>query len=274
MEMTTGAVLRRITRTELSMAAHKLATLILDGMTWKEGYNGLPKGCAGFTMTGLAGAMGVSRQYVYTLLAELESSELQLTRDRIGGGSTLWLFRFGCYDADDETPPTTRGDKPLYSEESNKTFTGLIEIEGRSDVSLSQRWLARIAAVKDALPCRGFDARHIWERFRAFNRSRGHSRVPAGWLLGFMRKWRVNAGESPMAPAEEVQALSKSQLVLQSLIARAPVANRDFQERALRKSWGDGGYEQRLKAMMQRFGCGRFSAALAVHGAAVGAGGA
>src|SRR5688572_26027695 len=37
MEPTTGLILRRITQTELSVSAHKLATIILDGIAWKEG---------------------------------------------------------------------------------------------------------------------------------------------------------------------------------------------------------------------------------------------
>ena len=36
MEPTTGLILRRITQTNLSVAAHKLATLILDAIAWKE----------------------------------------------------------------------------------------------------------------------------------------------------------------------------------------------------------------------------------------------
>lgn len=44
MEPTTGLILRRITQTELSVSAHKLATIILDGIAWKEGYNGLSAG--------------------------------------------------------------------------------------------------------------------------------------------------------------------------------------------------------------------------------------
>lgn len=44
MELTTGAILRRITETPLSTSAHKLAPIILDGIAWKEGYNGLERG--------------------------------------------------------------------------------------------------------------------------------------------------------------------------------------------------------------------------------------
>jgi len=48
MELTTGALLRRITETALSVSAHKLATIILDGIAWKDGYNGLERGTAAF----------------------------------------------------------------------------------------------------------------------------------------------------------------------------------------------------------------------------------
>ena len=49
MELTTGAILRRITETPLSTAAHKLATIILDCIAWKDGYNGLKRGTGAFT---------------------------------------------------------------------------------------------------------------------------------------------------------------------------------------------------------------------------------
>ena len=64
MKLTTGAILRRITETPLSTAAHKLATIILDGIAWKDGYNGLERGTAAFTLAHLAGKMGVSRQHL------------------------------------------------------------------------------------------------------------------------------------------------------------------------------------------------------------------
>ena len=58
MNMTTGAILRRITETDLSVSAHKLATVILDGVAWKDGYNGLERGTAAFTLAHLAEKMG------------------------------------------------------------------------------------------------------------------------------------------------------------------------------------------------------------------------
>lgn len=70
MNMTTGAILRRITETPLSVSAHKLATIILDGIAWKDGYNGLERGTAAFTLAHLAEKMGMSRQNLTALLAE------------------------------------------------------------------------------------------------------------------------------------------------------------------------------------------------------------
>ena len=93
MEPTTGLILRRITQTELSVSAHKLATIILDGLAWKEGYNGLSRGTAAFTLSMLAEKMGVSRQYLNVLLTELEASQLQLTRQKPNGKYAPWFFR-------------------------------------------------------------------------------------------------------------------------------------------------------------------------------------
>jgi hypothetical protein len=79
MELTTGAILRRITETPLSTAAHKLATIILDGIAWKDGYNGLERGTAAFTLAHLAEKMRVSRQHLTALLVELAASSLAVS---------------------------------------------------------------------------------------------------------------------------------------------------------------------------------------------------
>lgn len=80
MTQTTGAILRRIIETDLSVAAHKLATFILDGIAWKDGYNGIARGAAAFTLAHLAEKMGTSRQHLTGLLAELADSALALIR--------------------------------------------------------------------------------------------------------------------------------------------------------------------------------------------------
>jgi hypothetical protein len=85
-----------------------------------------------------------------------------------------------------------------------------------------------IRAAKAALPCWDIDPSHIWERFIAFNRARGNTHVPAGYLLGFMRKWRTAARSIPAEakPVEEPVALDTEERVLLALTRAAPVANR------------------------------------------------
>ena len=95
MNMTTGSILRRITETDLSVSAHKLATIILDGIAWKDGYNGLERGTAAFTLAHLAEKMHVSRQHLTALLSELADSALCLIRWKPNGKFAPWLFRFG-----------------------------------------------------------------------------------------------------------------------------------------------------------------------------------
>ncbi len=90
MTLTTGALLRRIIETPLSASAHKLATMILDGIAWKDGYNGLDHGTAAFTLAHLAEKMGVSRQHLSDLLSELAHSDLALTRWKRNGKFAPW----------------------------------------------------------------------------------------------------------------------------------------------------------------------------------------
>ncbi len=274
MELTTGAILRRITHTDLSCAAHKLATLILDGIAWKEGYNGLPHGTAAFTLSDLAERMEVSRQHLHNLLTELATSRLRLLRSRGKGRFAPWLFRFGCCgdpDLDDEVSSTA--DISPYIRDSNKNvFHGTIMVD-REKPETAARWLALIGKAKTALPCRAADSRHIWDRFREFNRRRGREAVPAGYLLGFMRKWRGSGGESrPSPPPQAAKSISPVASKLQRLMAPAPFINRYFHEADLKRAIGNDRYEQQVAGLSARFGCSRFQAQLAVHGMAVSAG--
>jgi hypothetical protein len=91
MDLTTGSILRQILRCDLSVSAHKLATIILDGIAWKDGYNGLDRGTAAFTLSTLSEIMGVTRQHLTTLLAELAASEAQ--RQVRAVALPLWLRR-------------------------------------------------------------------------------------------------------------------------------------------------------------------------------------
>jgi hypothetical protein len=276
MELTTGAILRRITETPLSTAAHKLATIILDGIAWKDGYNGLERGTAAFTLAHLAEKMRVSRQYLTALLAELAASGLALVRWKPNGKFAPWLFRFGG-NADVDAQPDVvsgSGDTSLYRESKNKTiFTGRIKIAEGTNVYRTP-WAALIKAAKASLACWNIDTQVIWERFLAFNRSRGKTAVPAGFLLGFMRRWRT----SPDAPlkrdayATPTRASTPKDLELHRLISAAPSKNWQFHASDLCRLIGHAAYDARVSDVVQRFGCPRFAAILVVHGRAVIAG--
>ena len=276
MEPTTGLILRRITQTELSVSAHKLATVILDAIAWKEGYNGLPRGTAAFTLADLASKMGISRQYLTELLAELEASELELRREKPNGKFAPWLFRFTAFDAEDvdQDVASGTGDTSLYKERNNKTiFSGQITISEAPNV-FQTCWAELIKAAKRALPCWNVDTQVIWERFLAFNRARGQEKVPAGFLLGFMRKWRTPRGKAPRAMADKQPPASAApqDRELNAQISAAPPANRQFHAADLCRAIGKAAYDARILAVIQRFGCPRFTATLAVHGGAVLAG--
>ena len=159
MELTTGAILRRITETPLSTAAHKLATIILDGIAWKDGYNGLERGTAAFTLAHLAEKMGVSRQHLTALLVELAASGLALVRWKPNGKFAPWLFRFGGSEEVDASPDvvSATGDTSLSRDSKNKTiFAGRIEIGAGTNVYRTP-WADLIKAAKASLACWNVD---------------------------------------------------------------------------------------------------------------------
>lgn len=276
MELTTGLILRRITQTELSVSAHKLATVILDAIAWKEGFNGLSRGTAAFTLTGLASKMNISRQYLTELLAELEASELELRREKPNGKFAPWLFRFAAFDAegDDQDVESGTGDTSLSRDKDNKTvFSGQITIAAGSNV-FQTSWADLIKTAKTALPCWNVDTQVIWDRFLAFNRSRGNDKVPAGYLLGFMRRWRtspVTVSQPSAVPTSE-RALDPRERELHDQIKAAPSGNRQFHASDLCRLIGQAAYDARVLDVIRQFGCPRFTATLAVHGRAVMAG--
>ncbi|MBM2323231.1 MULTISPECIES: hypothetical protein [Marivita] len=276
MEPTTGLILRRITQTVLSVSAHKLATIILDGIAWKEGYNGLSRGTAAFTLSALAEKTGVSRQYLTVLLTELEASQLQLSRQKPNGKYAPWLFRFTAFDEADEIEDVASGrdDTSLSSKDYNKTvFSGHININAVSNV-FQTCWADLIKAAKTVLPCWNVDTQVIWDRFLAFNRARGNEKVPAGFLLGFMRRWRTAPGATPRpreVPEPQVM-LDPRQRELRDQIKAAPSTNRQFHASDLCSKIGMAAYEARVLEVIRQFGCQRFTAMLAVHGRAVLAG--
>jgi hypothetical protein len=273
MNTTTGAILRRITHTDLSVSAHKLATIILDGIAWRDGYNGLERGTAAFTLVHLAEKMEVSRQHLTDLLSELAGSALALVRWKPNGKFAPWLFRFGVSEDEVISPDvvSATGDTSLSRDSKNKTiFSGRIEIDATTNVYRTP-WAEIIRAAKSSLSCWNVDTQAIWDRFVAFNKARGNSAVPAGFLLGFMRKWRssVSAAAVPFSSAKPQRMLDPAELELHRLIAAAPSKNREFHASDLRQLIGQAAYDRRVNDAMHQFGCPKFAAALAVHGTAV-----
>lgn len=277
MELTTGAILRRITETPLSTAAHKLATIILDGIAWKDGYNGLERGTAAFTLAHLAEKMGVSRQHLTALLVELAASGLALVRWKPNGKFAPWLFKFGGHE-DADVPPdlvSALSDTSLSRDSKNKTyFAGRIEIAAGTNVYRTP-WAELIKAAKASLACWNVDTQVIWERFVAFNRARGNAAVPAGYLLGFMRRWRTtppSAAKLPSAEPAREPSVEPKVRELHDQIRAAPSSNRQFHASDLCRLIGRTAYEARVLDVVRQFGCPKFAAILAVHGRAVMAG--
>ena len=273
MEPTTGLILRRITQTELSVSAHKLAAVILDAIAWKEGYNGLPRGTAAFTLADLASKMGISRQYLTQLLAELEASELELKREKPHGKFAPWLFRFTAFDekGEHQDVESGTGDTSLSREKDNKTmFSGQITISAGSNV-FRTCWAELIKAAKRALPCWNVDTQVIWDRFLAFNQARGNNKVPAGYLLGFMRRWRNSPGTAyrPEEAPTHQRASDPRERELHDQIKAAPSGNRQFHASDLCRLIGQAAYDARVVDVIRQFGCPRFTATLVVHGRAV-----
>lgn len=273
MELTTGAILRRITETPLSTSAHKLATIILDGIAWKDGYNGLERGTAAFTLAHLSEKMGVSRQHLTVLLVELAASGLALVRWKPNGKFAPWLFRFGGHEAADAPPDVVSSprDTSLSRDSRNKTiFAGRIEIADGTNVYRTP-WADLIRAAKASLACWNVDTQVIWERFFAFNRARGNATVPAGFLLGFMRRWRTSpyAAAKPDELAVPKRTSTQKDLELQRLISAAPSKNWQFHASDLSRLIGPAAYDARVCDFVRRFTCTRFAGILAVHGHAV-----
>ena len=207
---------------------------------------------------------------------ELEASDLELRREKPNGKFAPWLFRFAAFDAEgeDQDVESGTGDTSLSRDKPNKTvFSGQITIGAGSNV-FQTCWADLIRAAKKALPCWNVDTQVIWDRFLAFNRSRGNDKVPAGYLLGFMRRWRTSPGtvRQPSAAPTSDRAPDPRERELHDQIKAAPSGNRQFHASDLCRLIGQAGYEARVLDVVRQFGCPRFTATLAVHGRAVMAG--
>jgi hypothetical protein len=207
------------------------------------------------------------------LLAELAASTLELVRWKPNGKFAPWLFRFGAGEdvAVLQDVVSATGDTSLSIGSKNKTiFAVRIEIDATSNVYHTP-WAEMIKAAKTSLSCWNVDTQAIWDRFVAFNKARGNSAVPAGFLLGFMRKWRTSSGAGviPISDPKPQRMLDPVAQELHRLIAAAPSKNREFHASDLRRLIGQAAYDRRVVDASQQFECPRFTVILVVHGAAV-----
>lgn len=76
----------------------------------------------------------------------------------------------------------------------------------------------------------------------------------------------------PEAPLTSERALDPRERELHDQIKAAPSGNRQFHASDLCRLIGQAAYEARVLDVIQKFGCPRFTATLAVHGCAVMAG--
>jgi len=250
-------LLKRNTRTlELTPAGHRVYDLCVQAVDALQ----IARVEVGHVHQSAApeGVVSVSGSNLY--LSEFIMPSLPSLRDR------LPLVRIDLVSGE--------GDTSLSRDNKNKTiFSGLIDITASSNV-FQTSWAELIKAAKATLPCWNIDTQVIWDRFLAFNRSRGNGRVPAGFLLGFMRRWRNSQGTPPrpeVKPTQKRVANPKERELLRQIQA-APTANRQFHASDLCRLIGHAAYEARVLDVIRKFGCQRFSATLAVHGRAVLAG--
>ncbi len=98
--------------------------------------------------------------------------------------------------------------------------------------------------------------------------------MPAGFLLGFMRRWRKSSVTPPRPEVKppQMRVTDPKERELLRQMQAAPTANRQFHASDLCRLIGHAAYEARVLDVIRNFGCQRFSATLAVHGRAVLAG--
>lgn len=116
------------------------------------------------------------------------------------------------------------------------------------------------------------DASKVFRDWCLLNRRKGRKTAPLSWLDRFAAVWTDRLAESTAnsSPAPSVKAEANQDVA--EAAAPAPARNRQFHESDLQRRIGRAAYESRVAIAMMKFRCGRFAAALAVHGMAVSAG--
>lgn len=132
--------------------------------------------------------------------------------------------------------------------------------------------LDRIVQAAAAAGRGAVDAAKIFRDWCLLNRRKGRRTAPLSWLDRFVAVWTDRLAESTSKSAPVLATKVDANQDVAEAAAPAPARNRQFHESDLQRRIGRAAYESRVAMAMLKFRCGRFAAALAVHGMAVSAG--
>lgn len=159
-------------------------------------------------------------------------------------------------------------------------FAAVIRLEGVCLAPLAPRWkgprgLFAGAAIFFFRGLRGLWGVVVvrrprsWRNFIPFNRSRRNAEVPAGYLQGFVRKWRTSGRSVPTEVGQQREPFSSENRAFLALTSAASLANRHFHAADLIRKIGAESEVVRVAAVIKQFCYRRFAVALAFHGQAV-----
>ena len=296
---TSGDFLRAFSRTSMAAATRHIAEVLAGEMSYDGRWRGAPKGHSAFTMSELQEATGLSARSVRDALADLarlfgltilrrhhQRHLFRFTRITSAGTSRVLdtgdekLVQFG--EEKDTEEGVTGSQVPVtpYIEHKRNNLSQKIEVDGESNVYRTP-WADFIRRFKTGTPAEKVDVQYLWKGFCGLNQRNGRSRVPLAFLLGFLRKYPTTPPRPQPSPSRERQAApavcspstaERGALALAGMAQAAPSENRHWHKRDLIRRIGEATYNDRVEALIDRYGGTRFAAELAVHGGAVQAG--
>lgn len=292
---TSGDFLRAFSRTSMAAATRHIAEVLAGEMSYDGRWRGAPKGHSAFTMAELQEATGLSARSVRDALADLarlfgltilrRHHQRHLFRFTRISGSCMGRIRETESDKlalpdDGESTGTgvTGSQVPVtpYIEHKRNNLSQKIEVNAEANVYRTP-WADFIRRFKTGTPAEKVDVQYLWNGFCGLNQRNGRSRVPLAFLLGFLRKYPTTPPKPQPAPSRERQAApaarsSSGALALADMARPAPFKNRHWHKSDLIRRIGPAAYDERVKALIERYGGTRFAAELAIHGQAVQAG--
>lgn len=296
---TSGDFLRAFSRTSMAAATRHIAEVLAGEMSYDGRWRGAPRGHSAFTMVELQEATGLSARSVRAALADLARLfGLTILRRhhqrhlfsfaRIAGAGASRVLDSKSDELAHSDDPGADGEgvtgNPVpvtpYIDHKRNNLTQKIEVDREPNVHRTP-WADFIRRFKTGTPAEKVDVQYLWNGFCALNRRNGRSRVPLAFLIGFLRKYPTTPPKSQSMTSRDRQAAPATRppsaveagvLALAGLARPAPFENRHWHKRDLIRRIGPAAYEERIDAVLVRYGGNRFAAELAIHGQAVQAG--